>query len=386
LPVTGRREPLTIVPVRTRAQARDFHRLVAPLYRDDPNYIPPLLLERRLHFSPRHNPFFEHAEMAWWLAYRGGQPVGRITAQIDRLHLERHHDATGHFGFLEAVDDDEVFAALLRQAEDWLREHGLQRVLGPVSFSLWDQPGLLVDGFDTPPFVLMGHALPYFQGRIESAGYAPAQDLVAYEYTREMVLPPVVERAIARAGQRGELTIRNVRKDRKNIAAEIALILDILNDGWSENWGFVPMTPAEAADMATLLRIMGPADHLAIAEYKGRAAAFCLVIPNFNEAIRDLRGRLAPFGWAKLLWRLKVKGVKSSRMAMMGVRREMQTSPMGAALALAVLAATRAASIAYGARTGELSWVLDGNDSVKHIIDVVGAKPTKRYRIYEKSL
>ena len=174
--------PVTIVPVQTAAQWHDFHHLLFKLYRNDPNWVAPLLLERKLHFQPKHNPFFQHAKAAFFLAYRGKEPVGRITAQIDRLHLERYNDATGHFGFLEAVDDAEVFAALIRTAEDWLRSEGMTRAIGPVSFSLWDQPGLLVDGFDTPPSVMMGHHLPYYEKHIAAAGYQKAEDLIAYRY------------------------------------------------------------------------------------------------------------------------------------------------------------------------------------------------------------
>jgi hypothetical protein len=374
---------LTIVPVETRVQRRDFHRLVPQLYADDPVFVPPLLLERKLHFSPKHNPFFQHATAALWLAYRDSRPVGRISAQIDELHLERHRDATGHFGFIEAIDDPSVFTALLRQAETWLRAHGIKRAVGPVSFSMWDQAGLLVEGFDTPPSVLMGHALPYFEGHIMAAGYTRLQDLLAYDYPNPP-LPPVVERAIARAARQGSVTVRPLRKNRKHLDSEIALLRDILNDGWSDNWGFVPMTAAEAADLGLVLRFLGPADHCAIAEHNGEAVAFCLIVPNINEAIRDLGGRLAPFGWAKLLWRLKIGNIRTSRMLAMGVRKAVATTPVGAAAAFMVLAATRSASYNHGARSAELSWVLEQNHRVRHIIETVGAIAYKRYRIFEK--
>jgi hypothetical protein len=385
LPIGGRHEPLQIVPVETRAQNREFHRLVPLLYRADPNFVPPLLLERHMHFSSKHNPFFRHAEAALWLAYRDGRAIGRISAQIDQLHLQRHQDATGHFGFIEGIDDPAVFAALLAQAEDWLRRRGMKRAVGPVSFSMWDQPGLLVEGFDTPASVLMGHALPYFQHHIEAAGFTALQDLLAYDYDYPP-LPPLAERTIARGMREGGVTMRTIRKDRRHFDAELALLVDILNDGWSDNWGFVPMTPAEGADLGALLRLLVPADNVAIAEHNGRAAAFALVIPNINEAIRDLGGRLAPLGWMKLFWRIKFRGLQSGRMVAMGVRRDVASSPLGAALALSVIAATRAASYAHGTRRGELSWVLADNRRARHIIEMVGARPYKRYRIYQRSL
>jgi GNAT superfamily N-acetyltransferase len=375
-----------IVPVVTRAQWRDFHRLPHRVYRDDPNWIAPLLLERKFHFLPKHNPFFEHATAAFFLACSDGSPIGRISAQIDRLHLERYNDATGHFGFIEAVDDAGVFAALLRAAEDWLRERGIARVLGPVSFSLWDQPGLLVEGFDTPPYVMMGHARPYFARHIEAAGYRGVEDLIAYRYGPQMAVPLSMQRILERALRRGDIVVRTIRMDKRHVDDEIALLLDIINDAWSDNWGFVAMTKAEIDDLAGILKLLLRPGDVAIAEYQGKPAAFAAVFPNLNEAARDLDGRLWPLGWAKLLWRLKVRRPRSVRMPMMGVRKVLQTKPIGAALALAVIQATRTFTFAHGVVDSELSWILERNERVRHVIELVGGVPYKRYRIYEKNI
>jgi len=377
---------LEIAQVATRADWREFHRLPYRVYAGDPNWIAPILLERKFHFHPKHNPFFQHAEAAFWLARRDGQAVGRISAQIDSLHLARYRDATGHFGFIEAVDDSEVFASLLGAAETWLKGKGMRRILGPVSFSMWDQPGVLVEGFGTPPSVLMGHARPYFATRIAETGYAPAEDIIAYDYTRDMVLPPALERVLERAQRRGEITLRDMRMDSKHVDDDVALMLDIVNDAWSDNWGFVPMTKAEGADMASMLKLVLKPEDVAIAEYGGEAVAFVMTIPDLNEAARDLDGRLFPLGWIKLLWRVKVKGTRKVRMALMGVRKALQTSPLGAALALAIIKRVRDHHVARGVANGELSWVLDRNKGVKHVIQLTGAKPSKRYRIFEKVL
>ena len=377
---------MVIVPVQTRAQWRDFHRLPWRVYAGDPAWVPPLLIERKFHFTPKHNPYFAHAQMQAFLAYEGAKPVGRITAQIDALHLAHYNDATGHFGFIEALDDAALFAGLLETAEDWLRAKGMKQVYGPVSFSLWDQPGLLVEGFDKPPYVLMGHARPYFAPHIEAAGYAPAQDLLAYWYGPQMDVPRVMQRILDRALARGEITIRNIHMDKARVDGEIAMLLDIINDAWSDNWGFVPMTKAEIDDLAGILKLLLRPGDVAIAEYRGTPAAFAAVFPNLNEAIRDLDGRLLPFGWARLLWRMKVARVKSSRMPLMGVRKSLQTSPAGAALALGVIQATRSFNFAHGVVESELSWILDSNERVKHVIGLVGGLPYKRYRIYGKSL
>jgi hypothetical protein len=381
----GAADKVDIAAVETRSQWRDFHHLPYRVYRDDPNWIAPLLLERRFHFIPKHNPFFEHANATFFLAYRNGVPVGRISAQVDRLHVALHGNS-GHFGFIEAIDDAGVFSELLSAAEHWLRRQGMTKALGPVSFSMWDQPGLLVDGFDTPPYVLMGHARPYFAHHIEAAGYRGAEDLIAYRYDSKLGVPPVMQRVLDRANRRGEIQLRTIRMDKSHVDEEIALLLDIINDAWSDNWGFVAMTKAEIDDLAGILKLLLRPGDVAIADYQGKPAAFCAVFPNLNEAIRDLNGRLAPFGWAKLLWRMKVKRPKTARMPMMGVRKALQTSPVGAALALAVIQGTRAFNIEHGVEMSELSWILERNEQVRHIIGLVGGVPSKRYRIYEKSL
>ncbi|MDB5740225.1 MAG: yghO [Alphaproteobacteria bacterium] len=377
--------PVTIVPVETAAQWHDFHHLLFKIYAHDPQWVAPLLLERKFHFQAKHNPFFQHAKAAFFLAYRGKEPVGRITAQIDQLHLDRYNDATGHFGFLEAVDDAEVFAALIAAAEGWLRENGMRRVIGPVSFSLWDQPGLLVDGFDSPPSVMMGHHLPHYEKHIVAAGYHQAEDLIAYRYGPEAPTA-TLEKLLARAMRGGEITLRNIRMDKEHFDSEIAMMLDIINDAWSDNWGYVPMTKAEIDDMAGILKVLLRPGDVAIAEYQGKPAAFAAIFPNLNEAIRDMNGRLFPFNIFKLLWRMKVSRTKTARMPMMGVRKSLQASPIGAALALSVIKSVRDFNFARGVVDSELSWILARNTRVRHVIEMVGGVPYKTYRVFEKPL
>jgi hypothetical protein len=373
-----------IRPAASRAAMRDFHSVPYRVYLDDPNWIPPLLLERRAHFSTSMNPYFQHATARYWVAYRNGEAVGRISAQINRLHLERYHDAAGHFGFIEARDDPAVFAALLGAAEDWLRVGGMTHALGPISFSMWDQCGLLVEGFDSPPYFMMGHAKPYFDAHIKAAGYRGVQDLLAFVYDRYTPLPPVADRIVQRALKSEDVVVRPILKDRKHFDGEIASLMEIINDAWSDNWGFVPITADEMHEIAMMVRLVLRPGDVAIAEFKGEPAAFTMVIPDFNEAIRDLGGRLFPLGWAKALWRLKVSGLRRTRMPFMGVKKKFQTSPIGAALALGVIASARKFNVERGGEYGELSWVLDQNEQVKRIISLVGAREHKRYRIYEK--
>jgi hypothetical protein len=377
---------VTIVPVEGRAMWRAFHRLPFRLYKDDPNWVAPLLFERRLHFDKSRNPYFQHAKAAFWLAYRDGVPVGRITTQIDALHLARYNDATGHFGFIEGIDDPLVFEALLGAAESWLRSEGMRQCVGPVSFSMWDEPGLLVEGFDRPPSVFMGHALPYYQHHIAAQGYAQTQDLLAYHYENGIPFPQTMERIVARGQEKHEFKFRSIRMDRKNFRSEVVLLLDILNDAWSDNWGFVAMTAAEVDELIALFKIAVRPEYVVIAEYEGEAAGFALSIPNLNEAIGDLGGRLFPFGLAKLLWRLKVSGIRSGRMPLMGVRRKWQNSQIGAVLAMSIMRRAKMSSLARGIMHGELSWILDSNERMKHMLTLTGATIYKRYRIYEKAL
>lgn len=377
--------PITVVPVETAQQWHDFHHLPYALYARDPNWVPPLLLERKFHFDPKHNPWFQHGTAAFFVAYRDGKPVGRITAQTDRLHLERYNDATGHFGFIEAVDEQAVFDALLNTAEDWLRQQGMTRALGPVSFSMWDQPGLLVDGFDTPPYVMMNHHLPYYEGHILAHGYAKAEDLIAYRYGPDAPTG-TLEKLLARAMRSGDVTLRNIRMDKAHFDSEIAMMLDIINDAWSDNWGYVPMTKAEIDDIAGMLKVLLRPGDVAIAEYKGQPAAFAAIFPNLNEAIRDMGGKLFPFNIFKLLWRMKVARTKTARMPMMGVRKNLQASPIGAALALSVIKSVREFNFSRGVVDSELSWILARNTRVRHVIEMVGGQPYKTYRVFEKAL
>lgn len=376
---------LDIVPVRTKRQWRDFHHLLFKIYADDPHWVPPLLLERKFHFQPHHNPYFQHARAEFFLAYRGGEPVGRITAQIDQLHLERYHDATGHFGFIEAINDAAVFAALIAAAEDWLKAQGMTRSIGPVSFSMWDQPGLLVDGFDTPPYVMMGHSPRYYEKHIVAHGYRKAEDLIAYRYGPDAPAQ-TLEKLLKRSMRGGEVTLRNIRMDKAHFREEVDILLDIINDAWSDNWGYVPMTRAEINELAGILRLLLRPGDVAIAEYQGKPAAFSAAFPNLNEAICDMKGRLLPFNWIKLLWRMKVRRPKTGRMPMMGVRKALQSSSMGAALALSVIQSVRKFNFDRGVVESELGWILERNARVRHVIEMVGGVPYKTYRVYEKPI
>jgi hypothetical protein len=374
-------QPLRIVPVEGRQGLRQFVRLPWSIYADDPAWIPPLLIERSEHLSKR-NPFFEHAECQFWLAYRGENAVGRISAQVDHLHLQRYKDATGFFGLLEGEDDPETFGLLLKTAEKWLSSQGMHRILGPFNLSINQECGLLVEGFDTPPMVMMGHARPYYSARVAESGYRKEKDLLAYCIDIDFELTRAMKALIKKAARR--VSIRSLRRER--FSEELEILQDIFEDAWSGNWGFVPFTKAEFKHLGQSLKHLVHDEYVQIAEVDGSPDAMIIGVPNVNEVIRDINGRLLPFGWLKVLWRLKVVRPKTARIPLMGVRKRHHNSLLGAALAVMVVERVRRLGAKYGAKKVELSWILEDNAGMRNILDSIGGVVYKRYRIFAKDL
>jgi hypothetical protein len=245
-----------------------------------------------------------------------------------------------------------------------------------------EEVGLLVEGFSTPPYVLMGHALPWYGSALEANGYRGAKDLLAYHVRPDFEAPRVMERLAARVSDR--VRVRCVR--RKQLAEDAAIMLEIFNDAWQDNWGFVPLAADEWAETVSTLTKLMPDDYIQIAEYDGEPVAFIVALPNLNEAARDLNGRLLPFGWAKLLWRLKVRHPKTARVPLMGVRKSFQHSRLGPTLAFMVIDAVRKPLHARGVRDVEMGWILEDNDGMRNIIETIGGEAYKRYRVYQKEL
>jgi hypothetical protein len=381
-PILSTSDSLRIVPLDPKADLDRFIKLPGSILGSDPAWIPPLNLERRLHLGAKTNPWFEHARWKAWIAYRGDKPVGRISAQIDSLHLEIHADDAGFFGMLDAEDNQETFDALTKVAEDWLRSEGMKRVRGPLSLSINDEVGLLVDGFDTTPYFMMGHTKPYYGARVEQAGYHKAKDMLAYVVEPDFPAPKVMKRLLGKSKQ----SIRVRPLDNKRFDEELATLRDIFNDAWSDNWGFVPFTEAEFKDLGHTLKVLIASELIQIAEVDGVPAAFIVALPNVNEVIKDFGGSLLPFNWAKLLWGLKVKFPKSSRVPLMGVRKIFHNTPLGPGLAFLVIDAVRHHLVARGVKEVELSWILEDNDGMRNIIEAIGGRDYKRYRVYEKAL
>jgi len=379
-------EPIRVIEVRCRRDLREFMDLPERIYANDPNWIAPLRMEVRKLLDRRRNPFFDHGDACFWLAWRGETPVGRISAQINRLHLETHGDATGNFGFLEAIDEPAVFQALLSTAEAWLKARGMKRSLGPYSLSINDEIGVLISGFEYPPVVAMSHSPRYYGARLEAAGYAKAKDVHAFRFVLDEARDRAVSdllRSAERINREGRVRVRHI--DMRRFKAEMRAGIEIYNHAWSSNWGFVPVTSREVEHLlATLRPVVVPAGIL-LGEIDGHLEGILVAIPDLNELIADLKGALWPFGWVKLLWRLRTRFPKGGRIMLAGLSRSYQNSPLGASMLLWMLADIFKAAHSRGFQKVEFSWVLEDNAPSIALCERGGGRIYKTYRIYQKT-
>jgi hypothetical protein len=382
---------LRIMPVGSKAALADFVELPYRLYAHDPYWVPPLRSDVYELLNPDKNPFFKHAEGQLFVARRAGVAVGRISAHIDHMALAQPvaqgmGPSTGFWGLLEA-EDEQTAQALIAAAESWLRTRKMSRVLGPVSLAMWDEPGLLIKGHDHPPTVMMGHDNPAYEAWVEKAGYRGAEDLYTYDLVIDQGFPELTNRIVAMGEKSGRIKIRKV--DKKKFDAEAALILGILNDAWSDNWGFVPFTDAEIAYGSKKLKPVVYEDLIRVAEVDGEPVAFMISLPDVNEKLKSFGGNLLPFNWAKLLWWLKAgkPQVRTMRVPLMGVVKKLQGSRMASQLAFMLIEYIRRDAVAkFGASRGEFGWVLSSNGPMRSVGEAVGGTVNKVYRIYEKIL
>ena len=373
---------VSVTPVSGKRDLELFIRLPRRLYQDNPNWVPPLLHFQREMFSPRHNPFFEHAEVQLFLARRDGRVAGRISAQIDHEHNRYHNEKTGFFGFFECIDDSEVASALLATAEEWLRARGMDRIRGPLNFSINGELGFLVQGHDSPPQILMPYTHPYYLDQLESSSYAKVQDLFAWRWESQPV-PEGPARMVRGLRSRPEVKVRIA--DMKRFDKEVRTILDLYNEAWSENWGFVPATEAEARQMSRDLKLIADPHIVPFVEIDGEPAGVALAVPNLNEAIHDLDGKLFPFGFLKLLWRMKIKRPRTGRLLLLGIKKEYR-SRRYAGLAYLLCDEIYHQARKRGYEWAEFSWTLEDNKLINSLITKIGCTHYKTYRIYEKPL
>ena len=375
--VDGKKGRATFVDLGRKFAKREAH------------HVPQIRSEQLELIDPAKNPFFGHATVQLFMAYRKGQPVGRISAHIDHLALELPSQqgmgpGTGMFGYFDA-EDEGVAAALLESAEQWLRDRKMTRVLGPISLSIWEEPGLLVRGQDHSPMIMMGHHPAHYAGWIESAGYQEAKRLLTYDLDIEKGFPKLVQR-IVQSGERNQrITVRPI--DMKKWDEEIRTVLHILNDAWSQNWGFVPFTEAEIAHASKKMKPIIKPELNMIAELDGRPVAFMMVLPDMNEVLRKTGGKLFPFGWVHILrWLRKPMGA-GMRVPLMGVLKEFQSSRLASQLAFMMIEFIRRNAVnKFGSSRGEIGWILDDNQGMIAIADTIESKVNREYVIYAKDM
>jgi hypothetical protein len=363
----------------------DFVRAGTEVFRGDPAWITPLQMMIGDRLNPKKEPLHRHAEVALFTAWKDGRLVGRTSATIDRSWLDTWKDDTGHFGYFDTIDDVEVARTLLSEAESWLRSRGMKRMNGPMSLSANQEVGLLVSGFEHPPLLDMAHSRSYQGALAEAAGLVKEKDLLAWRYETKQGFNLRTQKAWEYLAKTPEVRLRSVRI--KELRSELDIIMEIYNETWAGKWGYVPVSGAELDKMASDLSLVLDPDMAFIAEVDGKPAGMCIIVPNLNEIIADLDGKLFPLGWAKLLWRTKVKHPKSARLILLGVRSAIRNNVKRygfLSAAMYVEAAKR--GLGKGYDWAELSWTREDDAPINLGIRSMGAQVYKTYRIYDKRL
>jgi GNAT superfamily N-acetyltransferase len=368
-----------VSPVRTRRDLREFIGLPYRLHAGTP-WIPPLRLERRLFLNPRFNAYFTHGEAEKFLARRGGRVVGRVTAQIDRAFNDYHDNAWGMFGFLEVEEDPEALAALLDAAAAWLRERGRDRMIGPMDFSMNDEAGVLIEGFDREPMIKQPWHPPYYQRLCEEVGLAKAMDLYMWELDisdRTAIRPIIFELAEQVEAKHG-ITLR--RMSRLRLRKEMDRFADVYNSAWSRNWGFVPYSKKDLDAYTQELHLVFDRNWFMVAEKDGETVGIAITVPDINQVLKRMRGRLLPLGW----WHFLRKGriIDRVRVGFLGVKPEYQHT--GVAAKLYVEHFDTAARRPQ--HWGEMGWILETNRAMNRGMEAMGGRIIKRYRVYERVL
>ena len=377
---------IEVRPVRSKKELDRFLDVPHICQGHDPAWVPPLRKMVRDQLNPNKNPWFGHGEAAQWYAERDGALTGRVSAQIDQSHLQRCNDSTGFFGFFECVDDQDIADALLETALGWIEDKGLKRVVGPFSLNINEESGLLVDGFTSPPKMMMGHAQPYYRSLIEGAGFEKVTDMLAFLVQMETALPLQLARLRRSLATNNRYKVRHL--DPRRYDQDIRIFVNIFNAAWSDNWGFIPLTEADVDHMAREMRPLLIPEMVWFAFYEGEPAAVAVCLPDLNEMIADLGGRLWPTGWAKLAWRLMNRRVWSSstRVPLMGVMPRFKKKSLAMVLALLVLGPIRDVSLKLNLPVSEMSWVLEDNTPVIHSLTNIGGCVYKTYRMYERTI
>lgn len=376
------------VTIKQHAPGKDvkpFLRAAHEVFLGDPAWVPPLDLEMKQRLDPKKNPFFKRADVALFTAWRGDRIVGRCSAQIDREHLRLWKDECGFFGFFDTVDDVEVAQALIDAAAAWLRGRGMKKMRGPMSLYVNEEVGILIEGYEHPPVLMMGHSRRWQSRLCDEIGLTKEKDLFCWRYEADTPFPARVLKAWDDIKRLPEVRLRSI--DTSQMQREVEAIMEIYNDAWQGKWGMVPALPDEVRKVAEEMKLIIDEDLAFIAEIKGKPVGMCIMLPNVNEALADLGGKLNPVTLAKLAWRLKVKHPRSTRLMMLGIRGEARSNVKrygGLSAAMYVEVAKR--GVAKGYQWGELSWTREDDAPINLGIRSMGAKLYKKYRVYERAL
>ncbi len=375
---------VSIRPVRNKRELKRFVKVPFGLHRDHPQWVAPLIFERMEFLDREKNPYFEHAEVEYFIAERDGEPVGRISVQVDYRWDEFQGGSDAMFGFFESADDPEVTAALLGAASDWAKQKGRARLLGPMDFTTNDEIGILIEGYERRPMILEPWHPPYYRERIEAEGLTKAMDVLMWELQFGDLkegerFDPSIHVAAEKALRDEGIVIRNMNK--RNMADEVRRFMDVYNEAWGDNWGFVPITDAEVEFQAKNLKQVIDEDWAFMAEKDGEVVGAALTLPDINQVLAKLNGRLLPTGWLKFL---RGKGkIDQLRVLALGVKHDYRHSGVAAGLYLKHLETAAGPGAIPG---GEMGWILETNEPMNRAMEGMGGKVVKKYRIYEKAL
>jgi GNAT superfamily N-acetyltransferase len=369
-------------PVQGGSELKQFIKLPFRLHRGTP-WVPPLIYERREFLNKEKNPYFQHAEAEYFLAWRDGEPVGRVTAQIDRRWDQFQGGSDGQFGFIDAEDDPAIFEALLGAAEGWVRERGRDRLVGPMDFTTNDEVGLLIEGYDRHPYILEPWHPPYYKERIEALGYGKTMDLLMWNLEmgglkKGDAFADAIHAVADKVESEHGITVRNMRK--RDLEAEIGRFMEVYNSAWEKNWGFVPLTEEEVRHYAAQLKPFLDENWAYVAEKDGETVGAALTLPDYNQVLRHMHGRILPIGWARFLyWKGKINRV---RVFALGVKPEWQHTGVAAKFYERHFeAATRTPQT-----SGEMGWILETNKNMNRAMEAMGGEVVRRFRLYERVL
>jgi len=370
---------INVVPVTSRKLLKQFIMLPYRLYKGDPNWVPPLIMDQKNFFNPQKNPYYKHSAVQLYLALEDGRVIGRISAHSNTQHNLEHKENIGFFGFFECEDNLEAASKLFDAAFKWNKDRGFTSMRGPMNFSVNQEVGLLINGFDSPPMIMMRHDKEYYQALFEGCGMQKTIDLYAYLSVRNE-MPERIDRVAAALQRRSGVQIRHLSKDKKNLRRDIKTVFEIYTKAWEYNWGNVPMTKAEFGHIVEELLPLADPELIFIAEKDGHPAGFSLAMPNYNEVLKVMNGRVNPLTLIKAMFAKKKIG--SARVITMGVIKEFQ----GRGIDSLFYYHSYKNGLPKGFFRGEFSWVLENNTMMIRVAEMLDAVPYKTYRLYDKAI